>query len=151
MEDHPTFPISTERLTLRPHRSEDAASLQAIYVQPDVSRFLLDDPWTAEYAAAQVEERLPKTGLDTEAKALALVIENNDTIIGDVLLWFTDTERKMAENGWVLDPSYGGRGFASEAVKKYLNWLLILMTAIALWHKWMDAMCPQPSSLSEST
>ncbi len=116
-----TFPINTERLVLRPHRTEDATSLHAIYSQPEVARYLLDDPWTAEQAVEKVGQRLPKTGLTTDAHALALIVEYNESVIGDVLIWFTDIERKIAEIGWVLDPAYGGQGLAAEAAKKILD------------------------------
>src|SRR5699024_11493582 len=36
-------------------------------------------------------------------------------------LWLTDTARGVAEIGWALDPAYGGKGFAGEAVKTVLE------------------------------
>ncbi|MDO5513339.1 GNAT family N-acetyltransferase [Corynebacterium sp.] len=115
------LPLTTDRLTLRAHTSGDAAWMHQIYSQPEVARYLLDDPWTETDAARHVEERLAKTNLDSDAAALALVIERDGTPIGDVLLWMTDIERRTAEIGWVLDPAHGGQGFAREAVAEVLR------------------------------
>ncbi|MBP6684274.1 MAG: GNAT family N-acetyltransferase [Leucobacter sp.] len=116
-----TFPLRTERLSLRPHQSEDAAALQRIYAIPEVARFLLDEPWTSEMAAEKVAERIPKVDIDGPAGAIMLVIERDGVAIGDVQLWLTDVERRVAEIGWVLDPAFGGQGFAAEAVRAVLE------------------------------
>ncbi|KIP51749.1 GNAT family N-acetyltransferase [Leucobacter komagatae] len=112
-----TYPIQTDRLLLRPHTEADAAALQPIYANPDVARFLLDDPWTEEVAREKVAERLPKTDLVGPSGAVSLVIEFEGAVIGDVQLWITNTEWRIAEVGWVLDPRHSGKGFAAEAVR----------------------------------
>ncbi|WP_273415773.1 GNAT family N-acetyltransferase [Corynebacterium appendicis] len=116
----PTWPLTTERLRLRLHETDDAAWLHDLYSRPDVARYLLDEPWTLEVTRDNLTERLSKTDLDGEAAALALVIEHDGTPIGDVALWLTDKEHRQAEIGWVLHPTHGGQGFASEAVRAVL-------------------------------
>lgn len=115
------FPLETERLKLRLHEHADAEALQRIYGRVDVARYLLDDPWSQLDASRHVSERIAKTGLDGGSVALALVIEHECAVIGDVQLWLTDAERRIAEIGWVLDPACGGRGFAAEAVRAVLD------------------------------
>ena len=97
----------TERLRLRLHETDDVAWLHKLYLQPDVARFLLDEPWTVEVTRDKLTERLSKTGLDGEAAALALVIEHEGIAIGDVALWLTDKEHRQGEIGWVLNSAYG--------------------------------------------
>lgn len=118
---HHTFPLRTERLSLRPHEAADAVALQRIYAIPTVARFLLDDPWTAATAAENIAERMPKSDIDGPTGALMLVIERDGVAIGDVQLWLTDAERRVAEIGWVLDPAFGGQGLATEAVRAVLE------------------------------
>ncbi|RRJ86506.1 N-acetyltransferase [Gulosibacter macacae] len=113
--------MSTERLELRVHQAGDVAWMHALYSQPEVARYLLEEPWTQEVAETRVEERLAKNDLDGEAKVLVLAIEHAGEPIGEALLWFTDAERRVAEIGWVLDPRFGGRGFAAEAVTAVLD------------------------------
>ena len=116
------LPLTTDRLRLRAHRTSDAEALLPIRSREDVARYLLEDPWTAEVAETEIARRMPRTGLETESRALALVIETADgldslegsRVIGDIGLWLGDSEAK-AEIGWVLDPAAGGHGFATEA------------------------------------
>ena len=114
------WPLVTERLQLRLHETGDVTWLHNLYSQPDVARYLLDEPWTMEVTRDKLTERLSKTDLDGEADALALVIEHEGNAIGDVALWLTDKEYRQGEIGWVLDPAHGGQGFASEAVRAVL-------------------------------
>lgn len=116
-----TLPLTTDRLILRAHRESDAHRMLEIHASEDVTRFLLDDPWTEQFAAQKVAERIPRTGLAGEEGALALVIEHQGTTIGHVLLWLTDRDRGVAEIGWVLDPQFGGRGFGAEAARALLD------------------------------
>ncbi|MDO5081790.1 MAG: GNAT family N-acetyltransferase [Arachnia propionica] len=114
------WPLVTERLHLRPHNVDDVEWLYELYSRPDVARYLLDEPWTAEVTREKLAERLAKTSIDGETGALALVIEHGGVAIGDVALWLTDHEHRQGEIGWVLDPAHGGQGFASEAVRAVL-------------------------------
>src|SRR5690625_2100411 len=116
----PELPISTERLSLRAHRTQDARWLQRIYSQAEVARYLLEEPWTAEDAGRQVEQRLPRTDLYGPTGALGLVIESQHQPVGDVALWLTSREQGVAEIGWVLDPKHQGQGLAAEAVRAIL-------------------------------
>lgn len=123
------LPLTTDRLHLRAYRESDAEAHLPIYSREDVSRFLLQDPWTAEVAEAEIVKRLPRTGLETESRALALVIETADgldslegsRIIGDIAIWLEDGSDEKAEIGWILDPAAGGHGFATEAAIAVLN------------------------------
>lgn len=115
------LPVTTQRLRLRAHTPEDATVLQSFYSLSEVARYLLDEPWSLEDATEKVSERLPKTDLDGASQALALVIENEGQVIGDVALWLTDPDNRIAEIGWVLDPRFGGKGFATEAVQAILD------------------------------
>lgn len=118
---NPLIPVETERLRLRLHEPGDAGWLHRVYSQPHVARYLLDEPWSRDDAAERVSERLVKNDLNGDARALALVVEHEGIPIGDVLLWLVDTDRGVAEIGWVLDPSHSGRGFGREAVNAVLR------------------------------
>ncbi len=89
---------------MRLHQEGDAGALQRIYSQDDVARYLLDEPWAASEAERRVSERVRQVGLDQDGESLALIIEHHGVVIGDVLLWLTNAEHRIAEIGWVMDP-----------------------------------------------
>lgn len=115
------LPLATERLRLRLHEPGDQTWLRAIYSQPEVARYLLVAPWSAVDAVKEISKRLVRTGLDDDAKALALVVERDSVPIGDVVLWLVDADRRVAEIGWALDPRHRGHGYAREAVSAVLR------------------------------
>ena len=123
------LPLTTDRLRLRSYRETDAEAHLPIYSREDVSRFLLQDPWTPEVAETEIAKRLTRTGLETESRTLALVIETADgldslegsRVIGDIALWLEDGSDEKAEIGWILDPAASGHGFATEAAIAVLN------------------------------
>ncbi|WP_313815192.1 GNAT family N-acetyltransferase [Citricoccus sp.] len=115
------FPLRTPRLSLRPHCEADVDWLYRVYSRPDVSRYLLDEPSSLDDVHRRLSERIPRDDLDGGHGSLSLVIEREHLPMGDVLLWFTDRERRVAEIGWVLDPAHGGKGFAIEAVCAVLD------------------------------
>lgn len=109
------LPLRTRRLTLRLLTPEDLEPLLTIYSDPSVARYLLGEPWTRGEAEVQIARRLTRTGLDTDAGALALVVAHDGAVVGDIALWMVDGTRRRAEIGWVICPAYAGRGFATEA------------------------------------
>lgn len=112
---------STPRLTLRLHREDDLERLLAIHSRPDVSRYLLEEPWTIESGREQLARRLGRRDLAEPVGALALVVEREGRLIGTVAMWRTESEPRTLEVGWTLDPDHGGQGFAGEAVAAALR------------------------------
>ncbi|WP_166843915.1 GNAT family N-acetyltransferase [Isoptericola sp. BMS4] len=115
------LPVTTDRLVLRAHRHEDLDALHAYYSDPEVSRYLLEDAWTPEEAELQLAKRIARTGIREPGSALALVVEHEETVVGDVVLWTTGDTTSRGEIGWVFHPDHTGRGFATEAVRAVLG------------------------------
>lgn len=67
-----------------------------LYSRPEVTVRLLDEPWNREYTLNRLGDLLGFTG------TLALVIEEDGTPVGDVMIWTTTYGN--AKMGWVLDP-----------------------------------------------
>src|SRR5690625_2758454 len=117
------LPLTTERLRLRPHRTSDAEALLPIHSREDVARYLLKDPWTAEASDTEIVKRLPRTGLATESRALALVIETargldaiaGPRVISHIGLCLKDGGDQKAGVGWTSEPDVGGHGFETES------------------------------------
>jgi RimJ/RimL family protein N-acetyltransferase len=116
-------PVRTERLTLRAAGPGDVEPTWAYRRQEPVSR------WLGGHAEDLEEYRA--TFLDPARLSTAIVAERDGQVIGDLMVrredaWaqaeVADRARGVqAELGWVLDPAYGGRGYATEAVRALLR------------------------------
>ncbi len=120
---HPTYPIRTPRLLLRPLSAADADDLLVYQSDPDVCRYIPYAPRTrAEIAARLADPARTRSVLEQVGQALLLGIEDPDggRVIGDLTLAWTSAEHRSGELGWVLDPGHQGRGYAAEAAAALL-------------------------------
>lgn len=115
------WPVVTSRLSLRRARAEDAEALWRYWSRPEVVQWLGWAPadradWEATYPGK-------RDGL--------LVIEREGSVVGDLTFRIEDGwgQREVAdaaagtqaELGWVLDPDFTGRGYATEAVRAAID------------------------------
>ncbi len=121
--DPVTWPVRTDRLSLRPARADDAATTWRYRRLEDVARWLTRAPATLEEHARWF--RRPET------LATTLLVELDGAVVGDLMVKVEDAWAQaevadrargvQAELGWVLDPAYAGRGLATEAVQALLR------------------------------
>jgi RimJ/RimL family protein N-acetyltransferase len=114
--------IRTSRLLLRPHRMTDAGDWFALQSEPSVREFL---PWPARderSSARHLRDRTRHTRLWQSGDFLALAVERDGRLIGDVSLHLRTVAAasRSVEIGWVLHPSSGGHGYATEATEALL-------------------------------
>ncbi|MFF4198710.1 GNAT family N-acetyltransferase [Nonomuraea sp. NPDC001831] len=117
------WPISTERLLLRRAAPDD---LDATWVFRQL-------PETHEWIAAATEtyDDYRERFLSEERLADLLLIELDGRVIGDLTLRVQDgwAQEEVADQarsvqgelGWTLDPAYGGKGYATEAVRALID------------------------------
>lgn len=118
-----SWPARTDRLTLRPATAGDIEATWAFRRLPEVNAWIT-------VAASTLEEYAEKF-LDERRLASTLVVEYDGRVVGDLMLLVQDAWSQaevreqargvQAELGWVLDPSYGGRGLATEAVRELVR------------------------------
>ena len=118
-----SWPVTTERLSIRPSVPSDAAAFHAYRRLPEVSEWL---PRLSTDEAAVVERFA-----DEDFRRRTLVIEADGQVVGDLYLAISDawaqaevqdrTVDAQAEIGWALDPAYQGRGLALEAVRRLVE------------------------------
>ena len=118
-----SWPKSTARLTIRPATPDDVEATWRFRRRPEVAEWItVAPPDLEEYTARFLHPpRLTKT----------LVVERDGEIIGDLMLAVEDAWAQaevedaakgvQAELGWVLDPEYGGQGYATEAVTELIR------------------------------
>jgi RimJ/RimL family protein N-acetyltransferase len=123
MLDELTWPVRTARLSIRPAVEDDLDASWRVRRIESVRHWITSAPTTREeYAERFTEpERLAKT----------LVVELDGLVVGDLMLAVEDAWSQsevaaqargvQAELGWCLDPAYGGRGYATEAVEELIR------------------------------
>jgi RimJ/RimL family protein N-acetyltransferase len=107
--------LTTDRLTLRPFNQGDLDDVFEFYSNDQVCQYLLEDPWQDQDREEKFQEKLNNHSLDKES-ALNLAVLLDNTVIGDISVWYTDM-KDTVELGYVFHPSYSGLGYAREAVR----------------------------------
>jgi len=115
--------LRTPRLTLRAYRMGDADDWFALQSEPSVIEFL---PWPERdrrSSARHLRDRTRHTRLWQADDFLALALEHEGRVIGDVSLHLRSVPAttRSVEIGWVLHPSFSGAGFATEAASRVLQ------------------------------
>lgn len=116
--------LDTERLRLRPLTADDTEALLSYRGDPEVCRYLPFDPMDAAEIARRLEEQWFRTELHEDGEHVTLGVERRDTgeLVGDVILFLRSREHGNGEVGWVFSPAVAGRGFATEAATRMLDW-----------------------------
>jgi len=124
VELHPTYPVETDRLLLRPiDPVTDVDALHAYLSRDDVCAYIPPEPSTREQLAeryAQPERHRSELTEEGQVLALAVVLKETGRLIGDLVLFFHSEQHRHGEIGYVLDPSYHGKGYATEAARALL-------------------------------
>jgi RimJ/RimL family protein N-acetyltransferase len=114
-------PIRTERLTLRLHVAADVDDVHAYQSDPEVTRYQLYDPRTAEVITQKLVEWGAATTLENNNDYLQLAIDLESRIIGSLYFVLKRIQDGVAEIGWALHRDYQGKGYAFEAASAVLE------------------------------
>jgi RimJ/RimL family protein N-acetyltransferase len=114
-------PIRTERLTLRLHVAADVDDVHAYQSDPEVTRYQLYDPRTAEVITQKLVEWGAATTLKNNNDYLQLAIDLESRIIGSLYFVLKRIQDGVAEIGWALHRDYQGKGYAFEAASAVLE------------------------------
>ena len=119
----PTYPLTTERLLLRPFIRGDVDAVFSYRSRPDVAEFLFDAPMNHEECAEAVRARASQTAFSTEGDKILLAVERRDDhrLIGEVSLIWRSIVDAQAEIGYILHPDAHHQGYATEAGRALLD------------------------------
>lgn len=113
--------LQTDRLLLRPFCKEDTKDVFECWESdPDVAKYMF---WTSHNDIKKTEkwiefemEQIKKT----DWYRFAIVIKNTNELVGTVLIYYED-EVASWEIGYNLGKRYWSRGYATEAIKKVIE------------------------------
>lgn len=122
------WPVATERLTLRRLESEDLEATWRYRQLPEVTRWIISAPGTLEEYRVYFHE---EGRVERDVAVEVTEDDGSKVLIGTVMLKVHDawgqseildqTRHVEAEIGWSFDPAYGGKGYATEAVRAVLE------------------------------
>jgi RimJ/RimL family protein N-acetyltransferase len=119
----PAYPVRSERLLLRPLAVGDAGALHAYRSREDICRYVPFEPMNRDGIIQRIRGMWARAELTDEGQALTLGAEVAETgeLAGDVVLFWHSREHAGGEIGYVFDPAFGGRGYATEAANVMLQ------------------------------
>jgi RimJ/RimL family protein N-acetyltransferase len=122
-ELRPSYPVRTERLLLRPLTMADVDALVAYRSIPDLCRYVPFKPQSREDVVARIGGVFANHEMTGEGQNLTLGVEVAATgeLAGDVILMYHSRLHAGGEVGWILNPRYGGHGYATEAAREMLR------------------------------
>jgi RimJ/RimL family protein N-acetyltransferase len=120
-------PLPAERVVLRRLRESDASAFAAYRSDPEVARY---QSWEPPYALAKAQALV--TGMnarhpDTPGEwfQFAVALRDTDQLIGDCAALVRGDDPRQVEIGFTFAKAHQGRGLATEAVRRLLDYLLI--------------------------
>ena len=116
--------FETQRLLARSFVTTHAEAFGAYRADPDVARYQSWSDFTPEDArtlVASLEGEEP--GVPGQWFQIALEARDSGVLVGDLALHIEEDEPRSAEVGFTLAPAEQGKGYATEALTGYLDWL----------------------------
>ena len=120
---YPSYPLHTERLTLRPFSRGDVDAVFGYRRLDEVARYLFDVPLSREECALAIQQRIGQVALEAQDDKIILAVEQtaSGTLIGEVSLIWRSIDARQGEMGWIFDPAHHGHGYATEAANAILD------------------------------
>jgi aminoglycoside 6'-N-acetyltransferase len=116
-------PLLTERLELRRSVPEDAATISAYRSDPDVHRYQGWDRTDTVGVRAEIEEMASRVpGAPGGWVQLSVLERASGRLVGDVGLSRVPGEPGVIKLGYTIAPAFQGRGYATEAVGKLVDY-----------------------------
>jgi RimJ/RimL family protein N-acetyltransferase len=118
--------LTTERLTLRPWRVDDAQAALDVYGHAEVTRWLSPEMDQVSDLAAMrllLQQWIAEDArLAAPAGRWAIQRNHDDRVIGGAILLPLPPGNEDLEIGWQLHPDAWGNGYASEATHALATW-----------------------------
>lgn len=113
--------LNTERLVLRPMRVSDAYDMYEYACRPDVTKYLLWSPHDSIFLTKDYLAYIEKRYKSAEFYDWAITLADSGKMIGTVGFTKIDAPNRCGEIGYVLNPEHQGKGIATEAAKRVMD------------------------------
>lgn len=118
--------LETERLKIRPVCIGDKESMFRYRSDPDTNKYLSLIPESIDDMAEFIHRSSGKINVPETWFQTAIIEKTSGELIGDAGLHFLDSgyQKNQVEIGYTLDKAYRGKGFATEALKEIIDYLI---------------------------
>lgn len=114
--------IETERLILRDASVDDAEDMFEYAKLEEVTKYLSWKPHISVKDSEKILDMLSKEAKEKDSYTLkAIVLKENDKMIGTIDARIFGDGLKDAEFGYCLNPKYWSKGYMSEALKAFME------------------------------
>lgn len=116
----------TNRLYIRPVNIKDNKSIFNYRSDSETHRYLSLIPKTVEDVSDFIARTSKEINILGTWFQFVIIERDSDTLIGDIGVHFleTDSENMQVEIGCTLDKNYRGKGYATEALTKIIDYLI---------------------------
>jgi RimJ/RimL family protein N-acetyltransferase len=118
--------FTTERLFIRPVCIEDKESMFRYRSDSDTNKYLSLIPQSVEDVASFIDKTSFDINIPGSWFQFVLIERDANILIGDIGIHFLETEPEnlQVEIGYTLDKEFRGKGYATEAVKTIIDFLI---------------------------
>lgn len=113
--------LETDRLILRPLRTEDTISLFEYRSDKETNKYQGWIPESAEEVTDFIAKTPPYFNAPETWFQLAVTDKEKELFIGDIGVHFFGSENKQVELGCTLNKKYQNKGYATEALTKVID------------------------------
>lgn len=114
--------LTTARLALRQLSPDDVPALHAIFSDPQVMRFWSSEPLRDLAAARTLYEEIDALRASDALYQWGIECRDDRQLIGTTTLSRLDAQNRRAEIGFALRSDRWGRGYATEAVERLVDY-----------------------------
>ena len=127
MPDETFRSLETDRLILRPFVDDDLLAFVAYRSDPDTARYQSWDPTFSLEDGRHFLDGLRGTRPDTPGEWFQFAIADRatDQLLGDCAAHPEADDPRVVKVGYTLAPEHQGRGYATEAVRRLLDYLFL--------------------------
>jgi len=111
--------LTSDRLTIRPFRAEDAQTFADYRSDPEVARY---QDWATPFPVDAAARMIAEMTDPTAPGWFQYAIDRDGVLIGDIGV-NTHVNLLQADIGYTLAPAHQGHGYATEAVRRMLRHL----------------------------
>jgi RimJ/RimL family protein N-acetyltransferase len=126
--------LETDRLKLRPFRSDDVDAIASYSTKAEFIRFMPLPAQTIESAADFVGRIVADGQPDSKSDwHFAIQLGDAPQLIGTIRIGVREAEHRQGDVGYALHPDHWGKGYASEALRRVLAFGFADLSLERIW------------------